>query len=84
MLKRKNASTNNPVDATRKAAFSPLNRYFERFTYREAKKDIMASNPRNLTIRGGLAFSRFFAIMRFADMECRKKVSFQKTAPCRI
>lgn len=40
----------------------------------EAKKDIMASNPRNLTISGVfLAFPRFFAIMRFADTECRKK-----------
>ena len=74
MLERKNASTDNPVDATRKAAFFPLNRYSERFTYREAKKDIMASNPRNLTISGVfLAFPRFFAIMRFADTECRKK-----------
>ena len=34
----------------------------------------MASNPRNLTISGVfLAFPRFFAIMRFADTECRKK-----------
>ena len=34
----------------------------------------MASNPRNLTISGFfLAFPRFFAIMRFADTECRKK-----------
>ena len=42
--------------------------------YSEAKKDIMASNPRNLTISGVfLAFPRFFAIMRFADTECRKK-----------
>ena len=42
--------------------------------YSEAKKDIMASNPRNLTISGVfLAFARFFAIMRFADTECRKK-----------
>ncbi len=42
--------------------------------YREAKKDIMASNPRNLTISGVfLAFARFFATMRFADTECRKK-----------
>ncbi len=42
--------------------------------YCEAKKDIMASNPRNLTISGVfLAFPRFFAIMRFADTECRKK-----------
>ena len=47
--------------------------------YCEAKKDIMASNPRNLTISGVfLAFSRFFAIMRFADTECRKNISFQK------
>lgn len=39
----------------------------------------MASNPRNLTISGVfLAFPRFFAIMRFADTECRKKISFQK------
>ena len=38
------------------------------------KKDIMASNPRNLTISGVfLAFARFFATMRFADTECRKK-----------
>ena len=42
--------------------------------YREAKKDIMASNPRNLTISGVfLAFARFFATMGFADTECRKK-----------
>ena len=42
--------------------------------YSEAKKDIMASNPRNLTISGVfLAFPRFFAAMRFADTECRKK-----------
>ena len=42
--------------------------------YSEAKKDIMASNPRNLTISGVfLVFARFFAIMRFADTECRKK-----------
>ena len=42
--------------------------------YSEAKKDIMASNPRNLTISGVfLAFARFFATMRFADTECRKK-----------
>ena len=42
--------------------------------YSEAKKDIMASNPRNLTISGVfLAFPRFFAIMRFANTECRKK-----------
>lgn len=34
MLKRKNASTDNPVDATRKAAFFPLYRYSERLTYR--------------------------------------------------
>ena len=34
----------------------------------------MASNPRNLTISGVfLAFPRFFATMRFADTECRKK-----------
>ena len=34
----------------------------------------MASNPRNLTISGVfLAFPRFFAAMRFADTECRKK-----------
>ena len=34
----------------------------------------MASNPRNLTISGVfLAFARFFATMRFADTECRKK-----------
>ncbi len=47
--------------------------------YCEAKKDIMASNPRNLTISGVfLAFPRFFATMRFADTECRKKISFQK------
>ena len=47
--------------------------------YREAKKDVMASNPRNLTISGVfLAFPRFFAIMRFADTACRKKISFQK------
>ena len=39
----------------------------------------MASNPRNLTISGVfLAFPRFFASMRFADTECRKKISFQK------
>ena len=39
----------------------------------------MASNPRNLTISGVfLAFPRFFAIMRFADTECRKNISFQK------
>ena len=39
----------------------------------------MASNPRNLTISGVfLAFARFFATMRFADTECRKKISFQK------
>ena len=45
-----------------------------RDTYCEAKKDIMASNPRNLTISGVfLAFPRFFATMRFADTECRKK-----------
>ena len=38
------------------------------------KKDIMASNPRNLTISGVfLAFPRFFATMGFADTECRKK-----------
>lgn len=42
--------------------------------YCEAKKDIMASNPRNFTISGVfLAFPRFFATMRFADIECRKK-----------
>ena len=42
--------------------------------YSEAKKDIMASTPRNLTISGVfLAFPRFFAAMRFADTECRKK-----------
>lgn len=42
--------------------------------YSEAKKDIMASTPRNLTISGVfLAFPRFFATMRFADTECRKK-----------
>ena len=35
MLERKNASTDNPVDATRKAAFSPLNRYSERFTNKD-------------------------------------------------
>ena len=36
--------------------------------------EIMASNPRNLTISGVfLAFPRFFATMRFADIECRKK-----------
>ena len=34
MLERKNASTDNPVDATQKAAFFPLNRYSEHFTYR--------------------------------------------------
>ena len=34
----------------------------------------MALNPRNLTISGVfLAFARFFATMRFADTECRKK-----------
>ena len=33
----------------------------------------MASNPPKSHDLGGLAFSRFFAIMRFADMECRKK-----------
>ena len=45
-----------------------------RDTYSEAKKDIMASNPRNLTISGVfLAFPRFFATMGFADTECRKK-----------
>lgn len=32
MLERKNASTDNPVDATQKAAFFPLNRYSEHFT----------------------------------------------------
>ena len=42
--------------------------------YSEAKKDIMASTPRNREISGGfLAFPRFFATMRFADTECRKK-----------
>ncbi len=42
--------------------------------YSEAKKDIMASNPRNREISGVfLAFARFFATMRFADTECRKK-----------
>ena len=47
--------------------------------YSEAKKDIMASNPRNLTISGVfLAFPRFFASMGFTDTECRKKISFQK------
>lgn len=53
--------------------------------YREAKKDIMASNPRNLTISGVfLAFPRFFATMRFADTECRKRYHFKKTASDRI
>ena len=33
----------------------------------------MASNPPKSHDLGGLAFSRFFAILRFADMECRKK-----------
>ena len=47
--------------------------------YCEAKKDIMASNPRNLPISGVfLAFPRFFATMRFADTECRKKDMISK------
>ena len=44
-----------------------------RDTYSEAKKDIMASNPRNLTISGVfLAVARFFATIGFADTEFRK------------
>ena len=44
--------------------------------YSEAKKDIMASNPRNLTIPGFfIALSHFFATMRVADIECRKKIT---------
>ena len=41
MLERKNASTDNPVDATRKAAFFPLNRYSERFTNKDYYFDRM-------------------------------------------
>ncbi len=59
--------------------------YYSAGPYREAKKDIMASNPRNLTISGVfLAFPRFFATMRFADTECRKRYHFKKTASDRI
>ena len=40
MLESKNASTDNPVDATREAAFFPLNSYFERFMYRVFLTDL--------------------------------------------
>ena len=43
------------------------------------KKISWLRTPRNLTISGVfLAFPRFFATMRFADIECKKKISFQK------